>query len=166
MTEYTRKPNTKCSICEKPVYRRPSQIEATKERVFCGQICYGISCRKEKPCVVCGKSILASLHKKTCSRECSNKNRAGIKYKIGRPKDKSDYFITLKAKLLLERGEKCERCGYDKPGILEVHHKDRNRENNVLENLELICPNCHAEEHYLKNNWLVGKLQRMGGREV
>lgn len=45
-------------------------------------------------------------------------------------------------------GNACERCSYDAcPDILEVHHKDRNRKNNRLENLELLCPNCHAIEH-------------------
>ena len=33
-------------------------------------------------------------------------------------------------------------------------HKERNRENNNLNNLELICPNCHYEEHLLEKSWL------------
>ncbi len=42
----------------------------------------------------------------------------------------------------------CNRCGYNKNiKILQAHHKDSNRANNDLENLELLCPNCHAEEH-------------------
>jgi 5-methylcytosine-specific restriction endonuclease McrA len=46
--------------------------------------------------------------------------------------------------------KRCAGCGYDKiPEILEVHHKDRNRNNNAKENLEVLCPNCHCEEHYL-----------------
>jgi len=54
--------------------------------------------------------------------------------------------------------KKCERCGYDKyPDILEVHHKDRTRKNGASENLELLCPNCHAEEHHLKND---GRFKR------
>jgi HNH endonuclease len=47
----------------------------------------------------------------------------------------------------------CEKCGYNKiPQILEVHHKDRNRNNNIITNLEILCPNCHDEEHYLTNS--------------
>jgi 5-methylcytosine-specific restriction endonuclease McrA len=42
----------------------------------------------------------------------------------------------------------CERCGYDEePRILGVHHKDRNRKNNELANLEVLCPMCHSLEH-------------------
>lgn len=151
---YKRNPNTKCLVCNAPVYKRPAIIQLNKGRVFCGQKCYGISIRNEKPCVICGKLILASAHKKTCSRACANKHRTGIKYKMNRPRDKVKNQRSLKIRLLDQRGRSCERCQYDKPEILVVHHKDRNRDNSELENLELICPNCHAEEHYLENSWL------------
>lgn len=43
---------------------------------------------------------------------------------------------------------KRNRCFYSKyRNILVVHHKDRNRLNNAVENLEILCLNCHAEEH-------------------
>lgn len=154
MNEYKRKPNTVCIICGKDIYKRPGQIQANKNRVFCGQICFGKSCRREIPCVVCGKMILGGLNKKTCSRSCSNIQRAGIKYKIGSPKDKVRSYQALKIRLLNARGKVCERCGYDKYQILQVHHKDRNRNHNDLDNLELICPNCHYEEHLLEKSWL------------
>jgi hypothetical protein len=49
--------------------------------------------------------------------------------------------------------QKCERCGYSKyPDILVVHHRDRNRKNGAKENLELLCPNCHEEEHFLNSD--------------
>lgn len=154
MAEYKRNSNTFCIICHKPIYKRKVQIERNKGRVFCSNACYGLSCRKEKPCVVCGKPILASDHKKTCSRTCANKHRAGIKYKLNRPRDKVHNYKSLKIRLLKQRGKKCERCGYKKYEILQIHHKDENKNNNELNNLELICPNCHFEEHYLKKSWL------------
>ena len=151
---YTRNPNTTCTICGKAVYRRPVEIKRNKSRVFCSMICYGISCRKEVPCLICARPILASLNKKTCSRPCANKHREGIKYKINRPRDKVVSERALKIRLLNEKGAFCEICGYDKYEILQVHHKDRNRNNNILDNLSLICPNCHCEEHYLRKSWL------------
>lgn len=154
MAEYKRKPNVECLVCSKATYKRPVEIERNKGRVFCSMVCYGISCRKEIPCVVCGEPILAGLHKKTCSRSCANKHRAGIKYKLGRPRDKAKSYQVLKLKLLEQRGNVCERCGYSKREILQVHHKDKDRSNNNLGNLELICPNCHYEKHYLERSWL------------
>lgn len=56
------------------------------------------------------------------------------------------------------RGNKCERCGLSEwQGerlVLEVHHIDGNRLNNTLENLQLLCPNCHSltDNYKGKNN--------------
>lgn len=56
----------------------------------------------------------------------------------------------VRLKLLKEgyKEAKCECCGYSqwmgKPISLQLHHKDGNRNNNTLENFQLLCPNCHA----------------------
>ena len=56
-----------------------------------------------------------------------------------------DSFISPLIKL---RGRKCEKCGIEEwlgqPINLEVHHIDGDRTNNNLENLQLLCPNCHS----------------------
>ena len=50
--------------------------------------------------------------------------------------------------LIALRGRKCECCGLetwlDQPINLEVHHINGDRTNNSLENLQLLCPNCHS----------------------
>ncbi len=151
---YKRHPNIACVICGTSIYRRPAWIQRKNGRVFCSQLCFGISCRKEQPCLVCGEPILARSNKKTCTRSCANIHRTGIKYKINRPRDKVVSQRALKIRLLVMRGKSCERCRYAKQEILQVHHKDRNHDNNDINNLELICPNCHFEEHYLEKSWL------------
>jgi hypothetical protein len=143
-----RNPNTECFICKKAIYRRPSEIRSG--RVFCSYICYGVSCRKETPCKVCGTPILSSLNKKTCGRACANKGREGTTYTRNSLKDKVVTIRRIKIRLLAQRGKKCERCDYSNPAVLQVHHKNKNRKDNRLINLELICPNCHYEEHYVK----------------
>lgn len=48
-----------------------------------------------------------------------------------------------------EKKKECERCGYNQnTAAIIVHHIDRNRDNNVIENLEVLCANCHYIEHY------------------
>jgi 5-methylcytosine-specific restriction endonuclease McrA len=48
--------------------------------------------------------------------------------------------------------KQCADCGYcEVPEILVIHHIDRNHKNNLLENLKVLCPNCHAIEHYVEN---------------
>lgn len=57
----------------------------------------------------------------------------------------------IRLKLLKEgyKEYKCENCGLSEwlgqPIALEVHHKDGDRTNNVIENFQLLCPNCHAQ---------------------
>lgn len=55
---------------------------------------------------------------------------------------------TTLAPLVALRGRKCERCGLTEwlgePINLEIHHEDGDRLNNSLENLRLLCPNCHS----------------------
>lgn len=151
---YQRHPNTECAMCDKKIYRRPSEIEKSGDRSFCSSVCYGAACRKEIPCAICGKKILSRLNKKTCSRSCANKQRAGIKYKTQGLRDKVKSQRSLKMRLLKQRDGRCERCGFDKVEILQVHHTNRNREDNRLENLELVCPNCHMTEHYTERSRL------------
>lgn len=56
---------------------------------------------------------------------------------------------TLLPELIKLRGRKCECCGLSEwnsiPITLQAHHIDGDRTNNVLENLALLCPNCHSQ---------------------
>lgn len=60
---------------------------------------------------------------------------------------------------LIEDGikeNKCECCGLSewmgKPIPLELHHKDFNHYNNSLDNLQILCANCHMQAHNYSNN--------------
>lgn len=55
------------------------------------------------------------------------------------------------------RGYKCECCGISKwqgeSLTLEIHHKDGDHLNNILDNLQVLCPNCHSQtKNYKKKN--------------
>lgn len=59
-----------------------------------------------------------------------------------------------KRKRLIEEGikeAKCECCGLSewmsKPIPLELHHKDFNHYNNSIDNLQILCANCHMQAH-------------------
>lgn len=55
---------------------------------------------------------------------------------------------SIKKRLIKIKGHKCECCGLTRwlnaPIKLELHHIDGDNRNNVKENLQLLCPNCHA----------------------
>ncbi len=42
---------------------------------------------------------------------------------------------------------KCSDCGLKEKRVLLVHHKDKNRKNNKIENLRWLCRNCHYLAH-------------------
>jgi Zn finger protein HypA/HybF involved in hydrogenase expression len=89
-----------------------------------------------------------------------NKGRKGFSFpSINRRKlsiyylGSRNYITSHKLKLkLIEEGVKkhqCERClltewmGDIVP--IELHHIDGNRNNNKLDNLQILCPNCHSK---------------------
>ena len=59
----------------------------------------------------------------------------------------------LRIRLIKEniKEAKCEVCGITdwngKPVSFELDHIDGNRINHKLENLRMICPNCHSQTH-------------------
>ena len=47
---------------------------------------------------------------------------------------------------------RCNRCNVEvSMFIADVHHKDRDRQNNRLENLEILCKSCHYNEHIVRD---------------
>jgi 5-methylcytosine-specific restriction endonuclease McrA len=56
---------------------------------------------------------------------------------------------TLRKILTELRGYNCSCCGIsdynNRPITLQVDHIDGNAGNNMLDNLRLICPNCHSQ---------------------
>ena len=75
-------------------------------------------------------------------------------------KDSSYQSYKLKNRLLKEglKERRCECCGLEKwldSSIpLELHHINGDNKDNRLENLQLLCPNCHAltDSYRGKNN--------------
>lgn len=67
--------------------------------------------------------------------------------------DKFSNYQTFKLKQWLLKNNlkenKCEICGIsewnNKPLNCQLHHIDGNKHNNKLENLQILCPNCHSQ---------------------
>ena len=107
----------------------------------------------------CKPDTLRSYYK---IMEIDYKGNMGGKNFKGCPAKKSVYEViksstfsnSTKRKRLIESGlkeNKCECCGLSewmgKPIPLELHHKDFNHYNNDLDNLVILCSNCHMQAH-------------------
>lgn len=144
-----RNPNTVCCVCETPIYVRPSRMMPTGN--YCSKRCFGSSQRSPVECPVCLRLFKPrGRGTKTCSRACSNRNRTGIKYKRGQPYNKQSNARALKKQLGELRGYSCELCAHSNWNILQVHHiiERRHGGSDELNNLLLLCPNCHTTIHY------------------
>lgn len=108
---------------------------------FCSLQCVKSPPLEARLCEYCGiEFIPKKVGIRFCTKACGSKSRWQGKDTRVRQTRKTQ---------LLQSSPKCSRCGYFKvSGILQLHHKDRNQDNNSFGNLELLCPNCHEEEHF------------------
>lgn len=122
------------------------------DRKFCNSSCSATYNNKLKnplrKCLNCG--VIIYSQKKYCSRECvsdHNKKELFKKIELG--------FGTFserryKQYLINKYGNKCMECDWCEihPTTgnvpIQLEHIDGNSDNNSLNNLKLLCPNCHS----------------------
>lgn len=74
-----------------------------------------------------------------CNTTCSN---------LGRNKFRKDIpNYNYRGWALSQLPQECSICKFNDIRALEVHHIDRDRTNNSLDNLVILCANCHSIEH-------------------
>lgn len=140
-----------CETCKEEFYAYPSYIrrlaKKDKHPRFCSMACYDKTGEKNP---FYGKHP----SKEAIVKMVSHPNRP----RFGRGEDNPNFsrygeefvgssLLWWRDKLFDEIGH-CERCGFSDERALTVHHRDRNRKHNTRENLELLCWNCHAIDHW------------------
>ena len=108
--------------------------------------------------LICRQSTLNGYLKKMNIEYNGNMGLKGKKISNNR-KHVSKYLFngslissnTLRKKLIMDgyKEKKCEICNLtewnNKDAPLEIHHIDGNRFNNEFNNIQILCPNCHAQ---------------------
>ena len=124
---------------------------------------YNIPSEQFISAVISSKSIRQILLKLGYSDSFSNyKHIINRCVKEGvKPPTKSKYNSNLESLTSSDRnhyikllGTQCMKCGIldwqGKTIKLHLHHIDENHYNNDINNLKLLCPNCHAQQHSKK----------------
>lgn len=133
-----------CKICNSKFL--VIQFRAKTAR-YCSDKCYFTSLKgkghKEFSCPRCDKKYMAAPSKarKYCSLECKRRHplEAGMHKGIGSIRTSMRRAGKMKS---------CNDCGYDaEPSILGIHHINEIHSDNRLENLVVLCPNCHSLRH-------------------
>lgn len=142
---------------------------------FCSHSCcsayYGkrrISNRKNNAfCAYCQVSFYKPRRKTSTSKSglffCCREHK-DLAQRIGgikeiQPPHYNNHISTYRSLAFRHLHNKCSRCEYSKHlEILEVHHIDCDRTNNTIENLEILCPTCHDEIHFLSQTGKWGKI--------
>lgn len=102
-----------------------------------------------KTCPACFKEFTLPysadhLKQVTCGYSCSNTYfRSGKDNPNYRGEEGNNYRVLA----FTHYSKQCALCGFSDERALEVHHIDNNRSNNKLENLKVLCSNCHKIEH-------------------
>lgn len=150
-------PDKKCRICGKTFYIKPAHLKLGWGK-FCSIECRGKAQLKGKwvKCDNCGKKIWRtpkdfkrSKNKKffcNVACHCSWENKH-VRCGAESPNWKSGTSVYRDLLRRYNIPYICSRCGFSDKRALVVHHKDSDRKNNKIGNLERICCNCHTIIH-------------------
>ena len=118
-------------------------------------------------CLNCGCEFehSHSSTNKFCSTKCSGEYRQQKHVELWLNGEcnglSGEYNLShfIRKYLLKKSHYKCEKCGwgerneYTQTIPLEIHHIDGNYTNNNLDNLQVLCPNCHSlTDNYKSHN--------------
>jgi len=131
--------------------------------VYCGKIIssYGkkiheIHCplnpNNIKFCPICDGYIKHYKYNKTCSHQCANKT---FKQSKGHTPNNKKYFDKVDYRKIAKKYHKMECIICEEDLMIDIHHFDRDRDNNNPENLVPICATHHRYIHHNENYYII-----------
>ena len=98
-------------------------------------------------CINCGKE---TKNEKYCSNKCQGEHTKKLIYEQIENGDTTFGEKIYKDYLILKYGNKCMECGWNEINPItgkvpiQLEHISGNSYDNSLDNLKLLCPNCHS----------------------
>ena len=144
----------KCDSCNKIFYRPQRLVRSQKH--YCSAKCKSFTERTSRvvACSYCGAEFYRRPSKiqelNFCSRICKDSAQrisSGERFSSLRPEHYDQGTYNYREIAYRNNDSVCNRCGFSNKLALVVHHVDRNRSNNTINNLEILCANCHMIEH-------------------
>lgn len=138
----------KCEVCGKDFYIRKSRDN--KNTKFCSRECMGKSFTKkiEKKCDYCGKSIFVEPNRIRKNNFCNNNCKRLFRQKgYGITTDGYVWIIINNEQIKLHRYLMEVKLGRKLLPTEIVHHKDFNKINNSIDNLEILTRSEHNKIH-------------------
>ncbi len=147
----------KCRTCNKSFRTKPYWVKIGGG-IYCSLHCKYQGTRKGKivKCDTCGEEVYRQKRfidrtksgKLFCSKSCQtvwrNQEYSGTKHPNWKHGTSMYRSFLLKSKI----EQKCRLCKTQDKRVLAVHHLDKNRQNNKLNNLVWLCHNCHFLVHH------------------
>lgn len=106
--------------------------------------------KKEYTCEFCGTTITSKEKRKYCSAACSGRHKRQQKFDKIEAGDSTLCTANYRNYLIATQGPVCSQCGWSEVNPtsgkvpIVMDHFDGNSENNSLDNLRLLCPNCDS----------------------
>lgn len=150
----------RCRICKAQFKTKPYFVRHGGGK-YCSAACHHQGIRKGKmvSCFLCGKQVYKSLQhlkrsksgKYFCTKSCQTKWR-NTQF-IGPKHANWVHGRSAYKSVLIRHGvpRVCRLCKTKDVRVLAVHHIDKNRSNNRLENLAWLCHNCHFLIHHYQD---------------
>lgn len=150
-----------CDFCGKEFEKPINKVNESRKNgwsLYCSPECRGKSKKIRCICSKCGKEVwkTPSEIKKSktgnvfCSKSCAcSYNNSHFRTKENNPNWRGGKMGSQKYLKNAYRAyrKKCTICGCEDPNVLEVHHIDCNRGNDDVDNLIILCANCHTRIH-------------------
>ena len=145
-----------CKVCSKKFKTKPYFVRQGWGK-YCSKKCHfsGLKTGSIKKCDMCGKEVYRAPRmiersksgKYFCNKSCQTlwRNQLYIGENHSNYTDGKASYRSVLSRAGVKKY--CRLCKTKDFRVIAVHHKDKNRKNNSIENLVYLCHNCHHLVH-------------------